>query len=160
MQPKKNYFEIKHNGYALLILVICLFLFVMILELIDFIAHSFTANWFLYIGLLGFCALLSFPVLFCTLKIKVQDDQITVIKTCGIRFKMPVSKIRKVVIVKPDIVERETNIVTRIKVYAGVKKCYVDSKMKNYDKFMDFITKHVASDNIEQKTNWLTKSRA
>ena len=50
-------------------------------------------------------------------------------------------EIKKVTVVKPDTVERKTNIVTRIKVYAGVKKFYVDSKI------------------IEYKINWFTRSR-
>ena len=141
MRTKINYFEIRHNGYSLLLLVAMLFSFVIILEIIDFAVHSFTVNWFMYIGLLVFCALLSFPVLFTTLKIQIQDDKITVVKTCGIRFKIMTDEIKKVTVVKPDTVERKTNIVTRIKVYAGVKKFYVDSKI------------------IEYKINWFTRSR-
>lgn len=67
MRTKNNYFEIRHNGYVLLFLVAVLFSFVIILEIIDFVEHSFKANWFMYIGLLVFCVLLSFPVLFTTL---------------------------------------------------------------------------------------------
>lgn len=63
MRTKNNYFEIRHNGYVLLFLVAVLFSFVIILEIIDFVEHSFKANWFMYIGLLVFCVLLSFPVL-------------------------------------------------------------------------------------------------
>ena len=159
MRTKINYFEIRHNGYSLLLLVAMLFSFVIILEIIDFAVHSFTANWFMYIGLLVFCALLSFPVLFTTLKIQIQDDKITVVKTCGIRFKIMTDEIKKVTVVKPDTVERKTNIVTRIKVYAGVKKFYVDSKMKNYDKFLEYIMKNVDSKIIEYKINWFTRSR-
>lgn len=159
MRTKINYFEIRHNGYSLLLLVAMLFSFVIILEIIDFAVHSFTVNWFMYIGLLVFCALLSFPVLFTTLKIQIQDDKITVVKTCGIRFKIMTDEIKKVTVVKPDTVERKTNIVTRIKVYAGVKKFYVDSKMKNYDKFLEYIMKNVDSKIIEYKINWFTRSR-
>lgn len=68
-------------------------------------------------------------------------------------------EIKKVTVVKPDTVERKTNIVTRIKVYAGVKKFYVDSKMKNYDKFLEYIMKNVDSKIIEYKINWFTRSR-
>lgn len=159
MRTKINYFEIRHNGYSLLLLVAMLFSFVIILEIIDFAVHSFTVNWFMYIGLLVFCALLSFPVLFTTLKIQIQDDKITVVKTCGIRFKIMTDEIKKVTVVKPDTVERKTNIVTRIKVYAGVKKFYVDSKMKNYDKFLEYILKNIDSKIIEYKINWFTRSR-
>lgn len=136
-----------------------LFSFVIILDIIDFAVHSFKANWFMYIGLLVFCALLSFPVLFTTLKIQIQGDKITVVKTCGIRFKIMIDEVKKVTVVKPDTVERKTNIVTRIKVYAGIKKFYIDSKMKNYDKFLDYIMENVYSEIIEYKINWLTKSR-
>lgn len=136
-----------------------LFSFVIILEIIDLVAHSFTANWFMYIGLLVFCALFSFPVLFTTLKIQIQDDKITVVKTCGIRFKIMLDEINKVIVVKPDTAERKTNIVTRIKVYAGVKKFYVDSEMKNYDKFSEYIMKNVDNKIIEYKINRLTRSR-
>lgn len=159
MRTKINYFEIRHNGYSLLLLVAMLFSFVIILEIIDFAVHSFTVNWFMYIGLLVFCALLSFPVLFTTLKIQIQDDKITVVKTCGIRFKIMLDEIKKVTVVKPDTVERKTNIVTRIKVYAGVKKFYVDSKMKNYDKFLEYILKNIDNEIIEYKINWFTRSR-
>lgn len=159
MRTKINYFEIRHNGYSLLLLVAMLFSFVIILEIIDFAVHSFTVNWFMYIGLLVFCALLSFPVLFTTLKIQIQDDKITVVKTCGIRFKIMTDEIKKVTVVKPDTVERKTNIVTRIKVYAGVKKFYVDSKMKNYDKFLEYILKNIDNEIIEYKINWFTRSR-
>lgn len=159
MRTKINYFEIRHNGYSLLLLVAMLFSFVIILEIIDFAVHSFTVNWFMYIGLLVFCALLSFPVLFTTLKIQIQDDKITVVKTCGIRFKIMIDEIKKVTVVKPDTVERKTNIVTRIEVYTGVKKFYVDSKMENYDKFLEYITKNVDSKIIEYKINWFTRSR-
>ena len=145
MKAKINYFEIRHNGYALLFLVAMLFSSVIIA------VHSFTVNWFMYMGLLVFCALLSFPVLFTTLKIQIQDDKITVVKTCGIRFKIMINEIKKVTVVKPDTVERKTNIVTRIKVYAGVKKFYVDSKMKNYDKFLEYIMKNADSKIIEKK---------
>ncbi len=54
-------------------------------------------------------------------------------------------------IIKPDTVERETNIVTRIKVHASGKKFYVDSKMKNYDKFLDYIIENVDREIIEYK---------
>ena len=54
MRTKNNYFEIRHNGYVLLFLVAVLFSFVIILEIIDFVEHSFKANWFMYIGLLVF----------------------------------------------------------------------------------------------------------
>lgn len=87
LRTKNNYFEIRHNGYVLLFLVAVLFSFVIILEIIDFVEHSFKANWFMYIGLLVFCVLLSFPVLFTTLKIKVRKDEIMVVKTCSIRIK-------------------------------------------------------------------------
>lgn len=159
MKAKINYFEIRDNGYALLFLVAMLFSSVIILEIIDFAVHSFTVNWFMYMGLLVFCALLSFPVLFTTLKIQIQDDKITVVKTCGIRFKIMINEIKKVTVVKPDTVERKTNIVTRIKVYAGVKKFFVDSKMKNYDKFLEYIMKNADSKIIEYKINWFTRSR-
>lgn len=119
MRTKNNYFEIRHNGYVLLFLVAVLFSFVIILEIIDFVEHSFKANWFMYIGLLVFCVLLSFPVLFTTLKIKVRKDEIMVVKTCGIRIKITTDEIKKVTIIKPDTVDQKTNIVTRIKVYAG-----------------------------------------
>ena len=103
MRTKNNYFEIRHNGYVLLFLVAVLFSFVIILEIIDFVEHSFKANWFMYIGLLVFCVLLSFPVLFTTLKIKVRKDEIMVVKTCGIRIKITTDEIKKVTIIKPDI---------------------------------------------------------
>lgn len=151
MRTKNNYFEIRHNGYVLLFLVAVLFSFVIILEIIDFVEHSFKANWFMYIGLLVFCVLLSFPVLFTTLKIKVRKDEIMVVKTCGIRIKITTDEIKKVTIIK---------IVTRIKVYAGIRKFYVDSKMKNYDKFLYFITENVDDQIIEYKVNWITKSRS
>ena len=144
MRTKNNYFEIRHNGYVLLFLVAVLFSFVIILEIIDFVEHSFKANWFMYIGLLVFCVLLSFPVLFTTLKIKVRKDEIMVVKTCGIRIKITTDEIKKVTI---------------IKVYAGIRKFYVDSKMKNYDKFLNFITENVDDQIIEYKVNWITKSR-
>lgn len=139
--------------------MVILFSFLIILEIIDFIVHSFVANWFMYIGLLVFGTLLSFPVLFTTLKIQIHSDKITVVKTCGIQLKITTDKIKKVTIVKPDTVERKTNIVTRIKVYAGIRKFYVDSQMKNYDKFLDYIMKNVDSEIIEYKVNWLTKTR-
>ena len=151
MRNKNNYFEIKHNGYALLFLSAILFSFIIILEIIDFAVHFFKANWFMYIGLLFFCTLLCFPVLFTTLKIRIQDNKITVVKTCGIRFKIMTDEIKKVTIIKPDTVERETNIVTRIKVHASGKKFYVDSKMKNYDKFLDYIIENVDREIIEYK---------
>lgn len=160
MRTKNNYFEIRHNGYVLLFLVAVLFSFVIILEIIDFVEHSFKANWFMYIGLLVFCVLLSFPVLFTTLKIKVRKDEIMVVKTCGIRIKIKTDEIKKVTIIKPDTVDQKTNIVTRIKVYAGIRKFYVDSKMKNYDKFLYFITENVDDQIIEYKVNWITKSRS
>ncbi len=159
LRTKNNFFEIRHNGYALLFLVAALFSFVIILEIIDLVVHSFKANWFMYIGLLAFCVLLSFPVLFTTLKIKVRKDEIMVIKTCGIRFKITTDEIKKITIIKPDTVDQKTNIVTRIKVYAGIRRFYVDSKMKNYDKFLNFITENVDSHIIDYKINWLTKSR-
>ena len=159
MRTKNNYFEIRHNGYVLLFLVAVLFSFVIILEIIDFVEHSFKANWFMYIGLLVFCVLLSFPVLFTTLKIKVRKDEIMVVKTCGIRIKITTDEIKKVTIIKPDTVDKKTNIVTRIKVNAGIRKFYVDSKMKNYDKFLYFITENVDDQIIEYKVNWITKSR-
>ena len=153
MRTKNNYFEIRHNGYVLLFLVAVLFSFVIILEIIDFVEHSFKANWFMYIGLLVFCVLLSFPVLFTTLKIKVRKDEIMVVK-------ITTDEIKKVTIIKPDTVDQKTNIVTRIKVYAGIRKFYVDSKMKNYDKFLYFITENVDDQIIEYKVNWITKSRS
>lgn len=70
-----------------------------------------------------------------------------------------IDEIKKVTVVKPDTVERKTNIVTRIEVYTGVKKFYVDSKMENYDKFLEYITKNVDSKIIEYKINWFTRSR-
>ena len=104
--------------------------------------------------------MLSFPVLFTTLKIKVRKDEIMVVKTCGIRIKITTDEIKKVTIIKPDTVDQKTNIVTRIKVYAGIRKFYVDSKMKNYDKFLYFITENVDDQIIEYKVNWITKSRS
>lgn len=54
-------------------------------------------------------------------------------------------------IIISHLVERETNIVTRIKVHASGKKFYVDSKMKNYDKFLDYIIENVDREIIEYK---------
>lgn len=159
LKVKNNCFEIKHNGHSLLFLVVSLFSFVIILEIIDFAVHSFTANWFMYIGLIVFCVLLSLPVLFTTLKIQIENDKIIVVKTCGIRFELTIDKIDKIVIVKPDTVERQTNIITRIRVYEGKRKFYVDSKMNNYDKFFDHLMKNVNREIIEYKVNWFTKSR-
>lgn len=159
LKVKNNCFEIRHNGYSLLVLVAVLLSFVIILEIIDFAVHSFMANLFMYIGLIVFCILLSLPVLFTTLKIQVQSDKIIVVKTCGIRFELAIDNIDKIIIVKPDAFERQTNIITRIKVYDGIRRFYVDSKTNNYDKFYDYVMKNINTEIIEYKINRFTKSR-
>lgn len=153
-------YEIKHNGYPLLLLITFLFIFVFIIELIDFIAHSFRANWSMYIGLLLLSAVISFPVLFTTLKIKFDNETIQVFKTSGVRMMFKYSDISKVVVIRPDEYEKETNLTTRIKVYAGRKKFYVDSKMKNYDMFWNRVVNKVDNEKIIYKVNWFTKNRA
>lgn len=152
-------YEIKHNGYLLLLLTTFLFVFVLLIELIDFIAHSFRANWLMYIGLLLLSTVISFPVLFTTLKIRFDNETIQVVKTLGTRMMFKYSEISKVVVIRPDECEKETNLITRVKVYADRKKFYVDSKMKNYDKLWHNIISKVDGEKIVYEVNWFTKSR-
>lgn len=147
---KNNYYEIKHKGaFFLPIVIIFLSLFIFLF----FVTTIF--NWpdvdlIKNIGILIMCFVICLPVWFIPYKLKVDNDEILVIMTTGIRYKVKIGDVKKVVIRKPkDIYEGKIDYPTKVILYSNKPKFYVDSLMEHYDEFCKLIETNISESKIE-----------
>ena len=96
------------------------------------------------------CFVICLPVWFIPYKLKVDNDEILVIMTTGIRYKVKIGDVKKVVIRKPkDIYEGKIDYPTKVILYSNKPKFYVDSLMEHYDEFCKLIETNISESKIE-----------